>query len=173
MTAPRLLAAAALALACGGRALHAQQPVHVAPNAPADRQLSATRACQWDAARRAMAPYVARARASYPEARERFRAGLPARHTFFVTTRLRDERGREEQVFVAVEGIVDGQVVGRIWSRVFVVEGYRLRQPYAFPESELVDWMVARPDGTEEGNVVGKFLDTYTPPARCAETAAG
>jgi len=135
--------------------------------------MAATRACQWDAARRAMAPYVAQARASYPGARDRFRAGLPDRHSFFVTTRLRDARGREEQVFVAVEGIVGDQIVGRIWSRIFVVEGYQLRQPYAFPERELVDWMVARPDGTEEGNVVGKFLDSYTPPARCAETVAG
>jgi hypothetical protein len=173
MTARRLLAAAVLALACAGRAARAQQPVHVAPNAPADRPMAAARACQWDAARRAMAPYVAQARASYPGARDRFRAGLPDRHSFFVTTRLRDARGREEQVFVAVEGIVGDQIVGRIWSRIFVVEGYQLRQPYAFPERELVDWMVARPDGTEEGNVVGKFLDSYTPPARCAETVAG
>ena len=42
-----------------------------------------------------------------------------------------------------------------------VVSGYAYKQPYSFPESELVDWLIAKPDGSEEGNVVGKFLDTY------------
>jgi hypothetical protein len=30
--------------------------------------------------------------------------------------------------------------------------------------------MIAKPDGSEEGNVVGKFLDTYRPPATCGES---
>jgi hypothetical protein len=33
------------------------------------------------------------------------------------------------------------------------------RRGYSFQESELVDWLISRPDGSEEGNVVGKFLD--------------
>ena len=35
--------------------------------------------------------------------------------------------------------------------------------PVTVKEAELVDWMIARPDGSEEGNVVGKFLDTWKP----------
>jgi hypothetical protein len=34
---------------------------------------------------------------------------------------------------------------------------------YATAETELLDWLITKPDGTEEGNVVGKFLDTYQP----------
>jgi hypothetical protein len=115
----------------------------------------------------AMAPYVAQARASYPAARDRFLAGPPGGNTFFVTTRLHDAEGREEQVFVAVDSIMDAKIAGRIWSPIQLVRGYRFQQPYTFPESELLDWMFARPDGTEEGNVVGKFLDTYKPPTNC------
>lgn len=125
--------------------------------------------CQLAAMDRAQAPFVAQARATYPAARERFLAGLPPRHTFFVVTRLRDARGRQEQVFVAADSIRDGRIAGRIWSRVGIVEGYRLGQPIDVPEAELLDWMIARPDGSEEGNVVGKFLDTYTPPSHCPE----
>ena len=33
--------------------------------------------------------------------------------------------------------------------------------PVMFPESELVDWVITHPDGIEEGNVVGKFLDEW------------
>ena len=41
--------------------------------------------------------------------------------------------------------------------------GYGMGQFYSLPESQLIDWMIAKPDGTEEGNEVGKFLDTYHP----------
>ena len=114
-----------------------------------------------------MAPYVAQARASYPAARERFRVGLLPGHTFFVTTRLHDAAGREEQAFVVVDSITNGMIAGRIASQIGVVQGFRYGQPYSFPETDLVDWMVSRPDGSEEGNVVGKFLDSYTPPRGC------
>jgi hypothetical protein len=148
----------------------AQRPVELAPNAPQDKPVDARLRCQWEAATRAMAPYVAQARASYPEAKRRFLAGLPPRHTFFVTARLQDTHGRTEQVFIAVDSLADGQIVGRIWSNVALVQGFRFGQRHMLAESEFVDWLIARPDGTEEGNVVGKFLDTYSPPAACADS---
>ncbi|MBK7538639.1 MAG: hypothetical protein IPI49_25370 [Myxococcales bacterium] len=33
--------------------------------------------------------------------------------------------------------------------------------PVQFSEQEVEDWTISRPDGSEEGNVVGKFLDTW------------
>jgi hypothetical protein len=165
-----LLVSALVALSCVAITPYAatgQRPAQVAPNAPPDNPVSAVLKCQLAAMYRAVAPYVAQARATYPAARDRFQAGLPPRHTFFVTTRLRDAQGREEQVFVAVDSVRGQTVSGRIWSQIGVVSGFRLGQPYTFADTELVDWMVARPDGSEEGNVVGKFLDTYTPPAEC------
>jgi hypothetical protein len=142
--------------------LAAQDP-HVAPNAPRDQPLTASSGS--DAMRMffAMEPYVAHARASWPDAKRRFVAGLPRRHSFFVTTRLRDASGRVEQAFVAVDSVSAERVYGRLWSRILVVDGYRFGQPYDFPEDDLIDWMIARPDGTEEGNIVGRFLDTYRP----------
>ncbi len=114
-----------------------------------------------------MAPYEAQARASYPDAKRRFLAGLPEGHTFFVTTRIRDDLGHQEQVFVVVDSLAGARIIGRIWSQIQLVRGYHLGQRYEFDERALVDWTVARPDGTEDGNVVGKFLDTYTPPLTC------
>lgn len=99
-------------------------------------------------------------------------AGLPPHHTMFVTTRLRDAAGRMEQVFVAVDSIVGPRIAGRIWNDVITVAGYRAGQAYAFDDDALVDWTVARPDGTEEGNVVGKFMDGYRPPVSCEGAGA-
>jgi hypothetical protein len=156
-----------LALLLGARSTNAQRPVTIAPNAPVDRPVSARERCQWDSVMRAMAPYVERARATYPAAKARYLNGLPPRHAFFVTVRLTDAVGRNEQVFLFVDSIANGKIGGRIWSEIALVNGYKLRQPYEVAESDIVDWMVARPDGTEEGNVVGVFLDTYRPPASC------
>ncbi|MDB4906215.1 MAG: hypothetical protein JWO05_999 [Gemmatimonadetes bacterium] len=150
-------------------ALAAQRPVELAPNAPRDNSVAIARECQWRMMVQAQEPYVAQARASYPEARQRYLAGLPARQTFFVTVRLADSLMHHEQVFVAVDSIVGTRIVGRIWSDIESVAGYQLRQRIEFPETEIVDWMISMPDGSEQGNVVGKFMDTYGPPRDCRE----
>ena len=157
-------AVAAIALCASGALARSQQekPVYVSPDAPKDQPKKATE----ESVRKfeeAIKPYVEKARKSYPEAKKRFLAGLPPKHTFFVTTRLHDEQGRFEQVFVAVREIKDGRIKGLIWSDVELVHGYKKGDSYSFPESELLDWTITNPNGTEEGNFVGKFLDTYNP----------
>jgi hypothetical protein len=131
----------------------------LASNAPEDKP-HGVREGEFAAMEAAIAPYIAKARESYPAARDRYLAGLPPGHIFYVTTRLRDQDGRHEQVFIRVSKISGGEISGRVASDIRLVSGYRQGQAYSFQEAELIDWMVARPDGTEEGNVVGKFLDT-------------
>jgi hypothetical protein len=137
-----------------------QQPV--APNAPQDRTISAT-ASELQRFEEAIKPSIAQARKTYPEARERFRKGLPPKHGFFVTARLYDAARHFEQVFIAVKEVKDGKIKGVIASDVEFISGYQRGDSYTFPEAELIDWTISQPDGTEEGNFVGKFLDTYQP----------
>jgi hypothetical protein len=135
----------------------------LAPNAPDDRPVQFTGAdpaevlAKW---RTLVAPHVEQARSTYPEARRRYLAGLPPQHTFFVTTLLRDQQGDFENVFVVVREIANQKVTGRIATDVIRVRGYHNGQTLAFPEAEVIDWLISKPDGTEEGNYVGKFLDT-------------
>jgi hypothetical protein len=146
---------------CGGPATTPADP-HVAANAPQDQPrgiVSAQRQAFLDA----VEPYVKQARSTYPAAKAKYLAGLPPHESFFVVTRLVDDAGRMEQVFVVVDRIEAGVVEGRIWSELNVVRGYRLRDPIRVQESDLVDWVITKPDGTEEGNFVGKFLDSYDP----------
>ena len=148
----------ALLTVTAGPLVRAQEP-HVAATAPQDRPTlwrDTTAVARWE---RAIAPYVAQARASYPAARARYEAGLPPQESFFVTTRLHDADHRIEQVFIAVDSIRGSQIYGRIWSEISVVRGYRLRDPYQLPESEVMDWLITKPEGSEEGNFVGKFMD--------------
>ncbi|HEX7336082.1 MAG TPA: hypothetical protein VF252_02645 [Gemmatimonadales bacterium] len=110
----------------------------------------------------ALTPYVAQARATFPNAKARYLRGLPAGQSFFVTIKLRDQAGRSEMVFLAVDSLAR-DIFGRIWNQIHVVHGYRLRDRHAVAEHEVLDWLITKPDGSEEGNVVGKFLDTYRP----------
>jgi hypothetical protein len=68
--------------------------------------------------------------------------------------------GHFEQVFVTVDSIGRGTVFGRIASNVAYVEGFRSGQAHLVPFGDVLDWTIVRPDGTEEGNFVGKYLDS-------------
>ena len=145
----------------------------LSPNAPKDRPVAATQLCIREAMELAQQPYVMQARASWPQAKQLYLAGLPPRHTFFVTALIVDSSDRHEQVFIVVDTIQGGNISGRIWSQIGVVRGYRLGDRYRLPESELRDWMIANPDGSETGNFVGKFLDGYEPPRSCLTNTSG
>lgn len=131
----------------------------LAPNAPPDKALTFQEQ-QLAAFEKAIAPYVKVARETYPGVRARFLQGLPQGQHFFVVARASDESGRWEQIFVRVETIRDGIIAGVVSSQVSL-PGLKLGQSFSVKEGELLDWVITKPDGSEEGNVVGKFLDTY------------
>ena len=152
------------------RLLTGQQPIYVAPNAPRDQPADLTSQCQWRALVKTVEPLVAEARRTYPAAKQRYLAGLPPRQTLFITVRLDDSLAHHEQVFVAVDSAIGDRIVGRIASQIDVVRGYRAGQRYVAHEADIVDWLISKPDGSEEGNAVGKFLDTYQPPRDCRDS---
>jgi hypothetical protein len=157
-----LLFALVFGCAAGGLSQEPGKLSPLAPNAPKD-QPQPVKSEDLKKFDEAIKPYVEKARKTYPDARERFLAGLPPKHVFSVTTRLYDSTGRWEQVFIQVTEIKDGLIKGLIASEIETVSGYKQGDTYSLPESELLDWTVSKPDGTEDGNFVGKFLDTYKP----------
>lgn len=70
---------------------------------------------------------------------------------------------RHEDVFVEVESIKNGVVSGRIANKMDLLTNYKRNQRILVKESEVKNWLILRPDGVEEGNYVGKFLDHYKP----------
>ena len=98
--------------------------------------------------------------ARYPEAKGRYLKNLPPGESFYVATVLFDRRRRFEQVFVLVDRIDDGMITGRIANEIEMVAGYKRGNVHRFPERDVVDWMITKPDGSEEGNFVGKFLES-------------
>ena len=111
---------------------------------------------------RALKPITAKAKATFPQAKKRFLAGLPAGEKFYVLTRLYGDHGaRTEDVYVVVREIAGGEIRGVIDSDVLLVKAYRKGQLLAFPEARLIDWSILHTTGVEEGNLVGKYFDSH------------
>jgi len=99
---------------------------------------------------------------------------MPPNQSFFVVTYLRDSLDHRERVFVAVGSVETGsgpeaRIYGRIWNEIHLVRGFVPFQAYSLSEGELLDWMFSLPDGTELGNLIGNFLDTWEPPRACRQ----
>jgi hypothetical protein len=147
-----------LALSTGCRREQPAPPLPVlAQNAPSDNVVP-MKAKELQAA---VLPLIEQARRTYPDAKRRFLTGLPPGDAFFVVALVRDDRGKGEQLFIAVSTIANGRITGRIANEVLALSGYKVGDVYTFPESELRDWVISRKDGSEEGNLVGKFLDEW------------
>ena len=129
---------------------------------PSDKPLHIEGVQQQAQVDRAIAPYVAKARNTYSAAKKRFVAGLPPRYLFSLTTKLWDRsHTKSEVVFVVADKIKNGTVTGHLATHTKQPIGYDWGDRVSFPESQVIDWTIVHPDGTEEGNIVGKCLDTY------------
>ena len=111
----------------------------------------------------AIAPYVKKARETLPEAKKKYLAGLAKNQTFFVTINLYDPSKKFEQVFVRVTSWKGETVQGILASELALIHNHSKGEKLTCNESKILDWTISKPDGTEEGNFVGKFLDTYRP----------
>ncbi len=136
-------------------------PQELSPNAPADKPAAAN-AEQVRKFEEAISPYVTKARETLPRAKKRYLKGLRKGEILYVTTRIR-ENGKYEQVFVRVTSWEGQTVRGLLASDVSLFANHKRGEDLTCKESEVLDWTISKPDGSEEGNFVGKFLDSYKP----------
>jgi uncharacterized protein YegJ (DUF2314 family) len=155
------LLSCSLLIACSLSA-GAQQPKS-SPTPPPDRPTEVT-AAEIKQFEESLKPYIEKARQTYPDAKKRYLAGLPLGQWFSVTAKIYDEQGKFEQVFIEVKEIKDGLIKGRIANDTTVVTKYKLGDPYSLSEKDIVDWTISHADGTEEGNFVGKYIESLQKP---------
>lgn len=134
----------------------------LAPNAPADKPVAIRSEEHFKRLRAAIAPLTADARKTWPAAKARFLKGLKPGETLFVSAELTDAKHHLEIAFIQVDHVVGTKISGHVASDLTLVEGFEAGQAYALQEKDLVDWTISKPDGTEDGNGVGKFLDTWS-----------
>lgn len=103
---------------------------------------------------------IIKAKKTYPSAKKRFLKGLPDGYNFYVTTAITDNEGHVEQVFVHIIKIEEKMIYGKIANNIEIIKGFHLGQDVSVSEEEIVDWTITSSDGKEEGNLIGKYIDS-------------
>lgn len=105
-----------------------------------------------------IAPLIVRARNTWPDAKARFLKNRSI--LLFVSYKLVDQQKRAETVFVRVKSLAAGFITGAIASEIGIVSGYREGDELIIPENQIMDWTISLPDGREDGNLIGKYIDS-------------
>lgn len=138
-------------------------PVFGQGQVPVDKPVAVTSAEGEKKFEEAIAPYVKKARETLPKAKKRYLKGLPKGEQFFVTTKLYGPDGKYEQVFVKVTSWKKEEIKGLLTSNVDFIPNHKWGEKITCREADVLDWLISKPDGSEEGNLVGRFLDTHQP----------
>jgi hypothetical protein len=57
---------------------------------------------------------------------------------------------------------IEGQKIdGKIRNQIVLISGYHENQSILIAEAEVIHWVIVSPDGSEEGNWSGKFIDAF------------
>ena len=153
----------ALLLGLAGRPAGAQAPAPVvltAASAPAGVRPALAR----DAT--ALADPVREALRTLPQAKKKFLAGLPAGDQFLLSVRVLATDTSFRQVSARVLGWHGNTVQALLLPpEVGAAPGAGAAPtaeptPVSFPETAALDWTLLRAGGREEGNYVGRYLDT-------------
>ena len=129
--------------------------------APPDKSVKTNSRAENERLDKAIEPYVAKARAGLPALKKQFNAGMPKEEMLLLTVRVYDPDGKFEQVFVTVQSWTDAEVSGNIASEVIGIKSHKMGDTITFEPAKILDWTLVKSDGTEEGNVVGNFLNTF------------
>ena len=105
----------------------------------------------------ALAEPFLQARQTLAQAHKRYTAGLTIGEKCLVTVRVQSSDTSFRQVQARVIGWRNGAVQALI-SPAPTAAATDLR-PVSFPETAVLDWMIVRSNGREEGNFVGRYLD--------------
>lgn len=138
----------------------AQNNTPLSNNAPKDKPVEITSLEQLKKLDKKIAPYVKKAKKTLPKAKKKFLSGLKKGEAFFLVTRIFDKDGKYEQVFVRIKNWEGENISGTIANDLSVVKEYKSGQLINIKETDILDWVISKPDGSEEGNFVGKYLDT-------------
>jgi uncharacterized protein YegJ (DUF2314 family) len=101
---------------------------------------------------------IIKARRTLPQIKKRYLSGFESDEKLLVTARIFDKSGVFEQVFAEVQEWSNTSLTAIIVNDLDTVREYQKGQTITFTERVVLDWTIVRPDGSEEGNFVGKYL---------------
>ena len=146
-----------------GTALLAARPVPAqgdvpvvltAATAPASLRAALARA------QAALADPLREALRTLPAAKKRFQVGLPQGDQLLLSVRVQATDTSFRQASARVLGWHGSNIQALLLPSPAGATGLAEPLPVSFPETAVVDWTLLRASGREEGNYVGRHLDT-------------
>ncbi|GAB3586186.1 hypothetical protein GCM10027345_35350 [Hymenobacter daeguensis] len=107
----------------------------------------------------ALADPVREALRTLPQAKKKFLAGLPIGDQFLLSVRVISTDTSFRQASARVLGW-HGNTVQALLLPPANADAKTEPTPVSFPENAVVDWTLLRASGREEGNYVGRYIDT-------------
>ncbi len=108
-----------------------------------------------------------------PDAKSRFIDGLPKGQSLYLTIRIAGNKGKIEQVFIKVTNWGNTTITGTLANKLCHATGYEVGQEIKFGEGDILDWTISKPDGSFEGNYIGKFVNNWLNGSASAQSANG
>jgi len=110
-----------------------------------------------------LAPYIEKAKATFPMAKKKYIAGdyIREKRVFGVQIDLTDKDGTKEMTFINVTWCSGKNFRGVINNQMYYVKEYHLGDTVSFTQDRILNWVVVDAEGNEEGNYVGKAIDAY------------
>ncbi|MCK9181458.1 MAG: hypothetical protein M0P13_01075 [Fibrobacteraceae bacterium] len=113
-------------------------------------------------------PYIQKMKVSYPQAKQKFMAGLLKGDRFLVMkTFLAPLSGITEDVFVRVFKANENGITGVICNKLINNIGYLEGDTVDVLDKEVINWLFLDKEGNEEGNLYGKAMDAYRSKILC------
>jgi hypothetical protein len=149
-----LLVSAAWWLPLAAAAQAPQPTVLTAATAPAGLQPALARH------QTALAPPLREAQRTLPQAKKRFLAGLPYGDQLLLSVRVQASDTSFREASARVLGWHGSTVQALLLPEEANSASPIEPVPVSFPETAAVDWTLVRASGREEGNYVGRYVDT-------------
>ncbi|WP_426059415.1 hypothetical protein [Hymenobacter sp. B1770] len=108
----------------------------------------------------AFADPIREAQRTLPQAKKRFQAGLPHGDQFLLAVRVMATDTSFRQASARVLGWHGNKVQALLLPEAANSASPTEPVPVSFPETAVVDWTLRRASGREEGNYVGRYIDT-------------
>ena len=110
-----------------------------------------------------IAPYIEKARATFPEVKKKYIAGdyVREKRELDVQIELADKNGDREMVFIVVIQCLGNRFQGIVANEIQLLKEYHKGDTVSFTQDQVKNWVVVDSKGNEEGNFVGKAIEAF------------
>ena len=105
-----------------------------------------------------MQPHIKKAKESLPYVKARYQSGELLEDKLVLTVKLYYPDHSFEFATVVVDDWSGNTVMGRITSKLFVLQHDNQGDIISFEDNDVVDWAIVKKDGKREGDYVRHFL---------------